>query len=420
VAQGTGKKQRAHSERGRLQRPDLSAFYNQRISSIEPGQFTFRTILVRPEQERADRYLTLDRATATLDWGDEEGSVLGGNLTLRRPGPERVAALPVQKGHRIRLQLLWGGRWLRMWDLRVPEVPTVDHKTGTLTVELADDLSALHLNEKEWDFKKDKQHPGGWTADQITRFVCRDQRVRVGRLAKATKKIKKLKLKGSGLEVIRKAWAMEKKETSERYVIRFRDGRLDVLPFARPQTLFVIKGIEKEASDSAESDNQRPITSIKAFGRIKTGKKQKKIEETVQSKVAIGKFGFAEEERHYGRVDSRAELREEAKRDLASEIKVTRTAVLTLPGIPFLEKGSTILWRTEEPGWVGKIADTNRDRAFAYVTSSHHTLSSGSYDTEVNLSQDDIYFADRKRRDEARRDEKKKERNGRKPAAPKK
>lgn len=408
-----GREQRANSQRGRLQAPDLGHFYNDRIRSIEPGEFLFRTVLVRPEEARDTRYLTLDRAETSLEWG-EEGAVLTGTLSLRRPAPERVQAVPVLRGHRVRLQLFWGGRWEVLWDMQVQNPLPTDVKTGSLTAELADPLSALHMNEKEWEFKKDKRHPDGWTADEITRFVCRDQHVRIGNLAQGRRKIKKLKLKGSGLEVIRKAWAMEKQKTGVRYVVRFRNGRLTVLPFQRPTTAYVIKGIEKEAETSATAPSLHPTTAIKATGHIKQGGKAKKVEEMVISKKAAARFGYSEKEVDYGRVDSRTELREEATRDLAEQVKLERSATLTIPGIPFLEKGSTVVWRTAEPGWYGKVGDTNRDRAFAFVTSAQHSLGPSNYDTVIVLSQDDVYLEDRERRDEERRDEKKKERKGRK------
>ena len=72
-------------------------------------------------------------------------------------------------------------------------------------------------------------------------------------------------------------------------------------------------------------------------------------------------------------------------------------------------------WITTEPGWSGQVADTARDRSFAFVTGANHILLPSSYETEITISQDDPYFEDRKRRDEERRDKKKKERGGRKP-----
>lgn len=415
VAERKGKRQRSNSKVGRLRKPNLDAYYNRHISSIEPGDFEFRVVLVLPEKPEADRYLGLNRTNTSLEWGDENGSILTGSLTVRRPAPDAVEALPIARGHRVRLFLWWGGRWRRLWDMRITEPPETNLATGEITCQLEDDLNPLAQNIQEWDFKKDKQHPQGWTADEITRFVCRETHVRPGKIAEGTRKIKKLKLKGSGLEVIRKAWAMEKAKTLKRYVIRFRDTRLDVLPFGRPSTLYVISGIAKQATDTAQGKTKRPVTSIKAKGRIKVDGKDKKVEEVVRSHNAIARFGFSEQTHDYGRVDSRAELREEAKRDLAEAIKVTRTAQLIIPGIPFLEKGSTLRWLTDEPGWQGKVEGTKQDRSIAFVAHAHHSLQPTSYETDLELSQDDPYFSDRQRRDEERRNDKKKQRSARKP-----
>lgn len=413
TAEKKGREQKANSERGKLQAPDLSAYYNQKLNPIEPGAFDFRVLLVRPEMPKADRYLVVDRANTLLEWAEGEGSMMTGSLILRRPAPQRVNALPVLRGHRIRLQLFFGGKWNVLWDMQVHDVPPTDLKTGTLTVELADPLSALHLNEKEWEFKKDKQHPKGWTCDEITRFVCRDQKVRVGKLAQGKVRIKKLKLKGSGLEVIRRAYAREKRESGQRYVIRMRNARLNVTPFGRPAIAYTIKGIEKSAETTATAPTLHPTTIIKAKGHIKSDGKSRKVEETIQANSAMARLGRSEKERDYGKVDSRAELRREAQRDLSEGLELERSASLTIPGIPFLEKGSQVIWRTVEPGWHGKVGDTDRDRAFAWVTQVSHVLGPASYDTTVTLSQDDIYLKDRERRDDERRDEAKKERAGR-------
>lgn len=410
-----GREQKANSQRGKLQAPDLSAFYGGATMTIEPGLYEFQVLLVRPEEPAPARYLKLDRANVGLEWTEGEGSTMTGTLTLRRVSPTKVATVPVLRGHRIRLQLRWGGRWGVLWDMQVTEPPETDVGSGTLTCSLADPLSALQLNEKEWEFKKDKQHPDGWTADQITRFVCKDQKVRIGTLAQGKVKIKKLKLKkGSGLEAIRRAYAREKRKTGRRFVIRMRNGRLDVVPFGRPGKAFVVNGIEKNASTTATAPSLHPTTVIKAKGHIRSGGKNRKVEETVVAGSAAARFGRSEKEVDYGKVDSRSELREEAQRDLSEGLELERGATLTIPGIPFIEKGSQIVWRTNEPGWHGKVADTDRDRAYAWTTTVAHSLQPASYETTFTLSQDDLYLADRERRDNERRDKAKKERDGRK------
>lgn len=412
-----GAEQKANSTRGKLQAPNLGAFYDEKKRSIEPGLFAFRVLLVRPEEPNipGGRYLVLDRNNVSLEWIEGEGSTMTGTITLRRPTPDAVSAVPVLRGHRIRLLLWWSGKWGVLWDMQVREPPPVDVGSGTVTLELADPLSALHLNEKEWEFKKDKQHPEGWTADEITRFVCKDQKVKIGTLASAKVKIKKLKLKGSGLEVIRRAWTREKRKTGNRYVIRLRDGGLNVVPFGRPGIAYEIVGIEKSAETSATAPSLHPTTIIKAKGHLKgTGGKKVKVEETVQSDSAMARFGRSEKEANYGLVDSQKELREEATRDLSEGLELERAASITIPGIPFIEKGSQIIWRTNEPGWHGKVGSTNRDRAYAWATQVSNSLSPGAYETTIILSQDDIYLVDRERRDEERRDKAEKESNGRK------
>lgn len=411
-----GREQKAKTPRSKLAAPNLNAYYDKAIHALEPGAFTFRTILIRPAQPRDSRYMTLDRATTTLEWNDSESSSLSGSLSLQRPSPEEVGALPILRGDRVRLQLFWGGQWRTMWDMMVSEPPPASLPLGSISVSLADPLAALQANVKQWEFKKDKRHPDGWTADEITRFVCKDQHCRIARLPQGKVKIKKLKLKGSGLEVIRRAWAREKKKTTLRYVIKFVNGHLDVVPFGRPETMTVIGGIAKQAETEATGGGGlHPTTSIKATGHLKLADgKTKKIEEVVTSKSAAKRLGFSQKEHNYGKVDSRSELREEAQRDLSSELELKHTATLTIPGIPFLEKGSTVKWLTNEPGWHGKVGKSKKDRAIAFVTGTTHTLSPQAYETSLALSQQDIYLADAERRDEERRQKKQKEREGRK------
>lgn len=415
----TGREQKVNSRRGKLQAPDLGAYYDNLLRQVQPGLAEFQIVLVRPEEPMPGRYLGLDRAGISLEWVEGEGATMTGTLTARRPGPRRVASIPVLRGHRIRLRLKVGGEWSVLWDMQVTEPPETDVGSGTLTCALADPLSALHLNEKEWEFKKDKQHPDGWTCDEITRFVCKDQKVRIGKLVQGKVKIKKLKLKGSGLEVIRKAYAQEKRKSGDRYVIRMRNGRLNVTTFGRPGVAFEIKGIEKSATTTATAKSLHPTTVIKAKGHIKSGDKNHKVEETVVAESAAGRFGRSEKEVDYGKVKSRSELREEAMRDLSEGLELERGATLTIPGMPLIEKGSQIIWRTNEPGWHGKVGDTDRDRAFAWATTVTHSLGPASYDTTFTLSQDDIYLADRERRDDERRSKSKKEREGREDKNPK-
>lgn len=414
-----GKKQREKSPRGRLQRPNLDAFYNQRIADLHPGSFEFRILLVRAEAPKAERVMALDRATTILDWEDG-GDTVSATLTLRRPFHLKPDSLPVLRGDGVRLEFMFGGRWRRLWDLKVMGDPGVNLASGEITCELGDDLYPLKKNERDWDdFKKSKKGAKrkGWTADEITRFVCRKERVRVGKLAKGTVRFELKKLKGmSGLEVIRRAWARERKETERKFITKMQMGKLQVLPVRRPGTLLVIKGIETEATVAGQAKQQRPATVIEAKGRRKgTSGKDGKLEVTVSRPKVVARLGRVVKEKDFGRVESLEDLRTQAKRYLAAQLKVQRTATISMPGVPFIEKGSTLKWLIEEPGWHGKTALAKRpkDRSFVFVTNASHSLSPTSHTTTCEVNQEDIYYEDAKQRDEAERKKKDRERKGR-------
>lgn len=416
-----GRGERAKSARGRLRRPNLNLLYNRRVRPIRPGEYDFRIILIRPELPRHRRFTALNRQSVSLDWGDE-GDTLDGTLTLMRSEPENYQSVPIERGHGIRLMVKRGDRFYRLWDMKVLGQPEVDRASGQVTLTLGDSLYVLKKAKRDWPgFTKRKEGPkkDGWTADEIARYVCRKLRVRIGKLAKGSERfeLKEKDLKElSGLDVIRKAYAKEKGETGRKFIMRLRDGKLVVVPFHRPGVTYVIGGIEQSISFTGKPKSDTPATVIEAKGRLKgeTGK-DAKVETTVFRPQAVSRLGRVVKEKRYGKVRSKEHLRTLATRDLAGELKVTRTADITIPGIPFLEKGSAIKWNIKEPGWFGftKLSKRPRDKSFCFVTSSSHSLTPTNYTTQISLTQTDPYWEDAKARDEKRRDKARDDRNAR-------
>jgi hypothetical protein len=396
-----GRQERRNSHEGQVRRPNLRRYYRHRLRDVRPGDFTFHTLLLRITPKGVEK-IPLDSLVSQIQWIDE-GPVLTGNLSVKRAEP--LHPLPIRDRDRVRLFVHWNGRWYRLWEMVVDGDPVPQLETAEESVALTDDLDALKRNKREWEFKKSKKKPKGWRADQIAREVCRREGVKPGRIAKGTVYIEKLKLDGSGLEVIRRAYAREKKKTERKFVTRLRDGKLDVLPLRRNRVLFEIKGILRGGSLEGRRKKGRPATVIEAKGTIDG----KKVEERVFRRGPLRRFGLSREEKSYGRVKSKAELREEAMRDLAEELKVTRTATLEIPGIPFIERGDTVRWINDERGWSGPAKGT-RNREFAYVRGITHTVSAGDYTSSVTLAQVDPYLADARRRAEAERDEKNRKR----------
>jgi hypothetical protein len=413
-----GARQHANSKDGQLRRPNLSRFYGKKVADLHPGNYDFRIRLIRVAVTGKGRITTLNRNATSVEWNDE-GDTLSGSITMRRPWRLKPGSLPVSRGDGVRLEVKWAGKWTELWTLWVAGEPEVSLAGGEVNCELADELFPLKKNERDWEFKKAKKGPRrkGWTMDEVVRFVCRSERVRPGRIAQGAKRfeIKKMK-KASGLEVIRRAVAQEANKTGRKFLIQMHKGKLDVLPLRRPGTLFVINGVELEASTTGEAKQKHPATVIEAKGRLKGNDgKDGKLKVTVSRQGAMRRFGRIVKEKDYGRVDSKENLREEATRDLAGELKVTRTATLSLPGIPFLQKGSTLRWVIGEPGWHGKtqLAKASRDKSYAFVTSAQHSLTPQSYSTTVQIDQADLYFEDAQRQDEESRNDKRNQRKNR-------
>lgn len=413
-----GAKQRENSKRGQLRRPNLSRYYGKKAVDLHPGRYDFRVRLIRPALTGPERVTPLGRKSISVEWSDE-GDTLAGSITMRRPFRLKPGSLPISRGDGVRLEVKWGGKWKTLWTLWVQGEPEVSLATGEVTCELGDELFPLKKNERDWEFKKTKKGPRhkGWTADEITRFACKSERVRIGKLAQGTKRfeLKKMK-KASALEVIRRAYAHESNRTGRKFLVRMRNGKIEVLPLRRPGTLYVIRGVELEASTSGTAKQEHPATVIEAKGRLRGNNgKDGKLKVTVARKGAVRRFGRVVQEKDFGRVDSEDDLRTQAKRYLAGQLKVTRSATLTLPGIPFIEKGSTLRWVIGEPGWHGmtKLAKHGRDKSICFVTSAQHSLTPESYTTTVQVNQEDVYYADAKRRDEEDRNEKRQQRKAR-------
>jgi hypothetical protein len=389
MAKGDGRKQRANSPSGQLRAPDLSQVYTKTLRDITPGEFDFRVILIRTDKSGDERTMILDRATTSVEW-NEEGPVLGGSLALRRPAPEHVRALPIKEAHRIRLLVRWGGTWFRLWEMGVVSDPEPTGATGELTCELADDLAKLRRNERHWVFKKDKHRKDGWPPEDIARAVAKKEGIQLGKIAKGEARIKKLDRTCSGLEILMFVYAQERKKSNRKFVIKLRDGKLEIVPVERSKILYEIKGLETEYStQTGHPKKKHPVTVIEAKGRIG----RKKVEVKVFRRAILKRFGLAAQERSYGKVNSKAELREEATRDLADEVEVHRKATITIPGIPFLERGDTVRWITNEPGWSGPAKGTH-DRSYGYTTTVSHTVTPANYETTFTLTQKDPYLPD--------------------------
>lgn len=404
-----GRKQRSATATARMRRPNVRKFYGRELKNIRPGDFEFSLTLLRG---RGLGNVRIDTVVEAFDWTDEEAA-MAGSLSLRRPDPDKPKSLPVARGHRVqcRCRPVGATSWYELWTMRCgsPETSVTD---GTVTVELADDLSRLSHNRRDWTFRKTKRRKQGYFAHDITKEVCRREGVKVGALAKGTVRIDKLVKKDTdALTMIREAYKKEQEKTGRRFVIRMRKGRLEVTPFQRNRILYQFANQLQDVQLS-EEQKDKPITVLEGKGRIGKGKGAKRVRYTEARRDIVDRLGYAHQEKDYGRVDSLKDLRERVQRDYSKNIEVKRTASFTTAGVPFIRRGHGIRWKNVEPGWHGK-SESSLDRTFVYATSVRHRVDSSGYVTEMDIAQEDPFQKDEERLDKEAREKARKARKKR-------
>lgn len=377
-------------------KPRLAHYYGRELTDFIPGAFEFRLELIRGKGLAA---LELDTVATSFEWLDE-GSVMTGSMSLQRPDPEDASSLPIANGHRVRCSVRWAGRWYRLWTMRVDGVPDVTLETGAVDVTLKDDLEILRRSKQRWRFRKTKNRKHGWLPHEVAREVAKRTGLVLGSIAKGKYRTS-FSMVGSGLDAIKKAYAHEREKSGVMFVLRIRDGRLEVLPVRRNTILYVLEEQITSALVHGEQ-TRRPVTIIRARGKIGKGKDAKKVKFSAYNGAVVRRFGRTEEEWDAGTVTSLAELKERANRRLANKIRVRRTADLTTPGIPFIRRGDGVRWRTREAGWHG-ATKTSLDRSFVFVTSARHTVQAGAYTSAFSVQQTDPYVQDKERRDKEAR-----------------
>lgn len=376
------------------EQPDLRRHYGRDAAPVVPGAFAFDLRLLRPGASA----LGLLPACETVSWRD--GSEISASLALRRPqGGHRPESLPIREGHTALLRYRWQNAWLAAWELRLSQ-PAPDPLTGQVTVELADEFWPLRRDEREWSFRRTKKRGRGWWPGEVTEHVCRVLGVPTGPVVRGRHRIDRLHMHSTGLDCIRAAYRHERERTADRFQIRLRQ-RLTVAPYHRPDTLLVIADHVRGVVLTSERED-RPATVIKATGRVGKGHDARTVKTTVSHDQAAKLLGRREVTRRFGHVDSLHDLRAKATAALARELDVRRTAILEVPGVPWIGRGDGMRWDTTEPGYSGATRDL-RDRSFVWVTDAEHVLTGESYTMSLAIDQQDPWSALRERQDRERR-----------------
>lgn len=376
----SGREQRRKSKTATVRTPDLSRFYRYHLPPITPGEFEFELTLLRPRLPP----ISLDRMVETLEWIDEQ-AILTGSITAHRPDPEDPTTLPITRGHLVRCRVLWDGPKYTLWTMRCG-APQTEVDTGTVTIALKDDLALLDAGEQDWFFRKTKARTVGYFADEIAREVARRLGVRVRQVAQGTVRQTLVKKHASGLEVLKAAYQKETSSTGRSFVIRLRDGQLEVVPLARNPAIYVLESQIQTALITQKAGRSVPTTVLTGKGHIGKGSDAQKVSYTEFDRRIVDLYGHVPNTKHYGHVDSHAQLRAFVKRDLAKELRLNDTVTIQHQGIPFIARGDGVEIRLPREGYSG-------ENGFVYATRADHTVQAGTYQSTWDFTLTDPFLA---------------------------
>lgn len=388
----TARKQQRQKDRHK--RPDLTKLYRRKLQPFDLATQDFRATLIRDDVPRA-RLVNIDGLIETLEWRYEPGNpVLLGTMTTRRDVLSG-GGLRIHDGHVLRLQVRWGGKWRELWRMRLRDSqPSLRDQT---TWGLADDLALLQESDDWFHYTKSKKggHPKGWLVHEIVRDVCRRYRIPVGKIAKGTHYITDLSGKMTPLQVLQKAYAIEKQANGHRFTIAWRNGKLNVTPLRRNDVMYVLRDAIEDAVVGKTARDAKFATAVTVRATLKGKKgshKKSQIEVRHVNEKAVRADGFIHKVISGGTVKDRADADRKAKRYIATH-SVRKPVITNIQhrGIAFLRRGDAIWISLPQFGFSGA-------RAVCFLASGTWQLASGEFTMSLDVAMDDPFAHPKTRR----------------------
>lgn len=393
-----GREQRKRTKTGRARQPGLDSFYRFALPPITPGDFAFELALLRP----LHKPMGLDRMCESFEW-EESSAEMTGNLQLRRARAGDAASLPIERGHRVRCRVRWAGSWYELWTMRCSS-PEVSPEEDIVSVNLTDDMDLIKRTKRDWSFRQTKTRKFGYFPEEIVRIVCARAGIRVGAIAKGRYRVPSLTLKNATpLDVFKRAYAYEREKTGRSFIIRIRDGKLEIVPLRRNPSVYVLAKQIQTALVTQETASATPATVLTGRGRIGSGKDARKVAYTDYDRGVVRRYGYVHRDRNFGRVQSVGDLRGKTQRALAKQLKVDRTATIQYEGIPFIRRGDGAMLMLAAEGFVGR-------ESFVYATTATHNVQGSTYISTWDFTTDDPFVTLKAEAEKAQREAKRRER----------
>lgn len=345
----------------------------------------YRAFLLRPKGVTPHVDASVGDVVTSIEWRYEEGNpTLMGTLSLLPL--HQWDGQRVKEGDTLRLDARWFGQWRELWRMQLRD-PADQLATG-VSFDLADPMIVLQESLDDWHFVKSKHdHPDGWRCDEILTEVARRYRVPVGRVVKGARRIHSLVMDdASPMQVIQRAYALEKSATGHRFVIRWVNGRLTVAPMRQNPLLYVLREQIEDGLLGKEDRGDDFMTAGTVRATVKRGKgKPHKIVVSAQDDAAVRKYGFVHKNVEVGDVKDEADAREKLLRKINKVSKRKRTLTgLTHPALPFIRRGDALHASIPSRGLTG-------DSAVCWVSAGTWTLSGGLAEMSLDMTYDDPY-----------------------------
>lgn len=341
-------------------------------------------------------------------WVDA-AAIMTGSVTIRDPSYNVAPMVRLDEGEQVLCQIDQGGGFRNYWLMRVKD-PTLTVSTGERVVELANDLDLLARSTDDFFYPKGKgSHKNGWLGQEIIADVCSRFGVPLVRCPVMKTRMVVTQVAGNSqtpVEVIQTVLSKEHKATHVRYRVRWdftgnglQQGLfIEPLPTHSPHLLSLGKTLVEASFKSALP--KEPPPSVNSFasaitmrgihvldvGKDKKGhakKQHQHLKVYVESKPAIGRYGYVRRVLWSPDATNQSALVEEGRGYLAEIAKPIKTLSLTEVGMPFLKRGDAIR--------LG-LGDQALQKQVVFVTSTSHTVDPTQYVTEIEVTFDDPYI----------------------------
>lgn len=392
-----------HAARGKGRRRTAVPLDRPR-GTFEFGREQFRFTARRHRGPVKLPTVNLDQFVTSAEWG-RSGAKMTGQVEMQAPEGRTLRGL-IAKGDVIRCEIRRNSaaKWRPLWEMTARR-PARSVRDDTATVALSSTLAQGSGSRRSWRFRKDKNHPRGWRAHEVAAEAARRMHYPVGRLAEARHFIAKLVDKHASLpEIVTQAYAEEREHEGRRFDVSIASGVLEVTELRRPRYMLllgqqVIDAVLAEGLPDGYASAVIVTSTVKATGSTK----RRKIKVKVIDRARIRRDGYIVKRVSKSGLDTEQEARRFGRNWLARRAKPFSEATLTLPGIPWVDRGDSVKLNLPKEGLT----------AVVYVTNVRHRLGYGSYEMDVTVRTKDPWTADERKRRVARKKAEARRRRGR-------